>query len=73
MSSFVGSTGKIVDEPTQEDWRVIANDLTDDDDFERVDIKVVKGGKRRKTRSNKRKTRSNKRKSRSNKRNSKRR
>ena len=42
MTSFIGSTGKIVDEPTQEDWRVIANDLTDDDDFERVDIIYIK-------------------------------
>ena len=73
MSSFVGSTGKIVDEPTQEDWTEIASDLTGDKDFERVDIKVVKGGKRRKSRSNKRKTRSNKRKTRSNKKKSKRR
>jgi hypothetical protein len=63
MSSFVGSTGKIVDEPTKNDWQEIASDLKNDDDFERVDIKVVKGGRRRKTRSNKRKTRSNKRKS----------
>ena len=69
MSSFVGSTSEI----TQKDWQEIARDLTDNDDFERVDIKVVKGGKRRKTRSNKRKTRSNKRKTRNNKRKSKRR
>jgi hypothetical protein len=68
MSSVVGNTSEI----TKEDWKKIASDLADDD-FERVDIKVVKGGKRMKTRSNKRKTRSNKRKSRSNKRKSKRR
>ena len=61
MTSFIGSTGKIVDEPTQEDWQEIASDLTEQ-----------KGGRRRRSRSNKRKSRSNKRKSRSNKRKSRR-
>jgi hypothetical protein len=58
MSSFIGSTGATVDEPTEEDWQQISEDLK-------------KGGKRRssrKSRGNKRKSRRNKRKSRRNKR-----
>ena len=61
MTSFIGSKGKIVDEPTEEEWKEIASDLTE---------KI--GGRRRKSRSNKKKSRSNKKKSRSNKRKSRR-